>query len=118
MQKNIPSILTEVSKTAAIKLDPEAVTKHVGSDYISHQIDLSPLNITRLKMVAETTIETIAEELSDAYDIITNILERFPELNDEHSAKDISEILRHLERVKAHTETTFKTFDKLGLLKY
>ena len=69
-------------------------------------------------MVAETTIETIAEELRDACDIITNILEHFPELDDEHTARDLSEILRHLERVKAHTETTFKTFDKLGLLKY
>ena len=69
-------------------------------------------------MVAETTIETVAEELSDAYDIITNILERFPELDDEHTARDLTEILRHLERVKAHTETTFKMFDKLGLLKY
>ena len=69
-------------------------------------------------MVSEITIETIAEELSDAYDIITNIFEHFSELDDEHTARDLSEVLRHLERVKAHTEATFKTFDKLGLLKY
>ena len=70
-------------------------------------------------MVSEITIETIAEELGDAYDIITYILKLFPELDNGHRADlYLSDTIQLLEKVKAHTETTFKTFDKLGLVNY
>ncbi|WP_032095624.1 MULTISPECIES: hypothetical protein [unclassified Alteromonas] len=70
-------------------------------------------------MVAEPTIETIAEELSVAYDIILNILERFPDIDTEHAADwHLNEVIERLENVKAHAETIFQTFDKLNLVEY
>ena len=65
------------------------------------------------------SVETITEELGDAYDIITYILKLFPELDNGHRADlYLSDTIQLLEKVKAHTETTFKTFDKLGLVNY
>ncbi|MCG7655893.1 hypothetical protein MHN00_20330 [Alteromonas sp. Cnat2-8] len=46
--------------------------------------------------------------MDEAHDIIINILEPFPELDNGHSADWYpSEVIEFLEKVKAHTETTF-----------
>ena len=70
-------------------------------------------------MPAEPTIETIAEELSVVYDIIIDILERYADgYNEQTSELHRIDILKQLEKAKAHTETAFETFDKLGLVNY